>query len=121
MCSLRLSRLHDLSVDLWFQALVDLKRIAAMCSCEKIAVLVSFIFSLAINGLFSSGEVTGKSIGDISNEYPTYAWAPEILGCNGSEVTPDGVTFSIWAVIYTLELILAAWSSLSLQKSCVAP
>lgn len=63
------------------------------CGLDKIAVVVSFVLSLVMNGLGSSGALSGKSIGEISNEYPTY-------------VTPDGLTFSIWAVIYTLELVL---------------
>ena len=31
--------------------------------------------------------------GDISDQFPTY-------------VTPDGLTFAVWGVIYTLELLL---------------
>lgn len=60
---------------------------------EQVAVVVSFVSSLVVNGLSSTGILGGQSIGEISDENPTY-------------VTPDGLTFSVWAVIYTLELIL---------------
>ncbi|CAE7309176.1 unnamed protein product [Symbiodinium sp. CCMP2592] len=63
-----------------------------MTMVEKVLVVVTFVISLVVNGLSASG-VFGQSIGAISDQYPTY-------------VTPDGLTFLIWSVIYTLELIL---------------
>ena len=60
-----------------------------MTMVEKVLVVVTFVISLAVNGLAASG-VFGQSIGAISDQYPTY-------------VTPDGLTFLIWSVIYTLE------------------
>lgn len=53
---------------------------------------VAFVTSIAMNGLAAAG-VFGKDIGVISDENPTF-------------VTPDGVTFAVWGLIYTLLTIL---------------
>lgn len=58
----------------------------------KAAVVVSFLGMIVLNGLSATG-LFGESIGKISDDHPTY-------------VTPDGKTFAIWAVIYTLQLLL---------------
>ena len=83
-----------------------------MSSVEKAAVVLSFVGSLVVNGLSSTGLLGGLSIGEVSDNYPTY-------------VTPDGLTFSIWAVIYTLELVLVIrqiqpddYMESLLQKGC---
>jgi len=60
---------------------------------QALAMAVAFGISLASNVVFSAGFVGDKQIGQISNENPTF-------------VTPDGLTFSIWGVIYSLELIM---------------
>jgi len=67
---------------------------------EGIAMAVAFGVSLASNALFASGLVSNKSIGQISNENPTF-------------VTPDGLTFSIWGVIYSLESLMVVMMSLN--------
>mmetsp|Transcript_12913 Transcript_12913/g.24362 ORF Transcript_12913/g.24362 Transcript_12913/m.24362 type:complete len:292 (+) Transcript_12913:75-950(+) len=79
---------------------------------EKTVVVLSYVISLAVNGFAASGALSGQSIGDISDEYPTY-------------VTPDGRTFAVWAVIYTLELVLVVMQCCAstameeiLQKPC---
>mmetsp|Transcript_22027 Transcript_22027/g.39487 ORF Transcript_22027/g.39487 Transcript_22027/m.39487 type:complete len:295 (+) Transcript_22027:49-933(+) len=59
----------------------------------KLAVVLSFVFSIVSNAIFATGAIGGRNIGKVSDENPTY-------------VTPDGMTFSIWGVIYLLEAIL---------------
>lgn len=63
-----------------------------MCDL-RLGVVVSYVLSLISNGLSASGVLADKNIGQISDEYPTY-------------ITPDGATFAIWGVIYTLETLL---------------
>jgi len=58
----------------------------------KLWVAISFGISILVNGIFATGAVGGKSIGDVSDEHPTY-------------ITPDGPTFAIWGVIYVLEAV----------------
>lgn len=58
----------------------------------KAAVAVAYVAMIAANGLTFTG-MFGESIGDISADNPTW-------------VTPDGKTFAIWGVIYTLFLLL---------------
>lgn len=67
-----------------------------MCSRPAVAkwgVVISFVVSIAVNGLAATGAVGGKDIGQISDENPTY-------------ITPDGLTFAVWSVIYLLQTIL---------------
>ena len=57
-------------------------------------------FRIALNALSSIFvSSTGLNIGDISNQNPTY-------------ITPDGVTFSVWGVIYTLEFFYTVYQAL---------
>lgn len=56
-------------------------------------VLAAFIFMVVCNGLASAGLLGGKTNKQISDENPTY-------------LSPDGQTFAIWGIIYTLELVL---------------
>merc|ERR1740121_2599297 len=58
----------------------------------KILVVGAYIFMILANVVSFTGFF-GSDIADISREFPTY-------------VTPDGLTFSIWGVIYLLQLIL---------------
>lgn len=83
-----------------------------MVMLEKTFVVLSYIASLVVNGLAASGVLSGQSIGEISDQFPTY-------------VTPDGLTFAVWAVIYTLELLLVVMQCSApdrieslLQQSC---
>eukprot|EP00401_Gymnodinium_catenatum_P018338 CAMPEP_0117516502 /NCGR_PEP_ID=MMETSP0784-20121206/31128_1 /TAXON_ID=39447 /ORGANISM="" /LENGTH=284 /DNA_ID=CAMNT_0005312351 /DNA_START=55 /DNA_END=909 /DNA_ORIENTATION=- len=54
----------------------------------------AFVVSIITNGLAATG-VFGKNIGVVSDENPTY-------------VTPDGQTFAVWGLIYTLLTVLVA-------------
>ena len=56
-------------------------------------MLLTFLFSLVINGLAASGSLSADTIAEVSDKYPTY-------------VTPDRLTFAVWGVIYILELVL---------------
>lgn len=56
-------------------------------------VLAAFVFMVLCNGLASAGLLGGKTNKQISDENPTY-------------LSPDGQTFAIWGIIYTLELVL---------------
>eukprot|EP00931_Biecheleriopsis_adriatica_P051576 TRINITY_DN29931_c0_g1_i1.p1 TRINITY_DN29931_c0_g1~~TRINITY_DN29931_c0_g1_i1.p1 ORF type:complete len:298 (+),score=64.47 TRINITY_DN29931_c0_g1_i1:78-971(+) len=63
-----------------------------MCDL-KLGVALSFAISIVSNALSATGVIGKQNIGQISDDNPTY-------------VTPDGLTFSIWGVIYTLETVL---------------
>lgn len=52
--------------------------------------LVSFIVTLALNGLSSAGVLSPYGVGTISDKYP-------------SKITPAGGAFSIWGPIYMLQ------------------
>eukprot|EP00928_Gymnodinium_smaydae_P070617 TRINITY_DN5441_c0_g1_i2.p1 TRINITY_DN5441_c0_g1~~TRINITY_DN5441_c0_g1_i2.p1 ORF type:complete len:291 (-),score=51.34 TRINITY_DN5441_c0_g1_i2:264-1136(-) len=67
-------------------------------NCKAIILLVAFAVSIASNGLASTG-VFGKTIKQISDENPTF-------------VTPDGTTFAVWGLIYTL------WTILVVKQFC---
>lgn len=69
----------------------------------KIAVVAAYIFMILTNALSFTG-LFGSNIADISNDNPTY-------------VTPDGLTFSIWGVIYLLELVLTVAQSCDVWDS----
>jgi len=72
-----------------------------MVSPSSIALLLSFIVMLAINGLAQSkGPGFAKDNVELSALNPTY-------------LTPDGKTFAIWPVIYLLELVA------TLQQVCM--
>ena len=82
-----------------------------MAFVEKILVVVTFVFSLFLNALAARGLLSAQSIGTVSSQYPTY-------------VTPDMLTFLIWAVTYTLEGILVVMqcsTSESAEKALQQP
>ncbi|CAE6932899.1 unnamed protein product [Symbiodinium natans] len=64
-----------------------------MAFIEKVLVVATFVFSLFLNALAARGFLSAQSIGTVSSQYPTY-------------LTPDMLTFLVWAVTYTLEGIL---------------
>lgn len=57
------------------------------------AVGVTYVASLVVNGLAATGAFGGKTNREISNENPTF-------------ITPDGLTFAVWSVIYLFEGVL---------------
>jgi len=57
-------------------------------SARYVCVAVAFVVSIVMNALAGAG-IFGKGIGEISDENPTF-------------VTPDGITFAVWGLIYTL-------------------
>jgi len=59
---------------------------------EKVAVSVSFALMIALNVASSTG-VLGLDLRTLSANFPTY-------------VTPDGLTFAIWGLIYFLFFVL---------------
>jgi len=64
-----------------------------MASLSSVALLVSFIVMLVINGLAQTkGPGFPKENKELSDINPTY-------------LTPDALTFSIWPIIYLLELV----------------
>jgi hypothetical protein len=63
---------------------------------------LTFGAALYFNYLYGSGAAGVKSVGEISNQYPTL-------------ITPAGFTFSIWGLIYLLllgYLVYQGWTSL---------
>lgn len=58
----------------------------------SIAVVVAFVAQVVMNILASEdfGSFGGSSNAQVSNEHPTF-------------LTPDGLTFSVWSVIYTFQ------------------
>ncbi|CAE7423133.1 unnamed protein product [Symbiodinium natans] len=60
---------------------------------EKVLVVVTFLLCLFLNALAARGDLSGTTIGEVSNKYPTY-------------VTPDNITFAVWGVTYLLQLLL---------------
>jgi len=72
-----------------------------MASATSCALLLSFIVMFAINGLSQSkGPGFAKDNVELSAINPTY-------------LTPDGMTFAIWPIIYLLELVAV------LQQVCM--
>jgi len=57
---------------------------------------ISLILVLAMNYIYGSGTLGGKTVGEISNLYPT-------------AITPAGYAFAIWGVIYILLLAFVAY------------
>lgn len=67
----------------------------------SVAVLVCFIAQVMMNSFSSSlfNNFGGISIGSVSREQPTF-------------LTPDGATFSVWALIYLLQGIFSVYQVL---------
>ncbi len=72
---------------------------------DKIRQLLNLVFAIVqpIVGYIGSQELTGPSIGTISNRYPTY-------------VVPAGYAFTIWSVIFALCLGYGIWQALPAQR-----
>jgi hypothetical protein len=70
----------------------------------KVINVVSFIFCVAFNGLAASGAMTGKGVGEVSDENPTL-------------ITPASYAFSIWSIIYTLLAAFTIWQCCSNQHN----
>lgn len=61
---------------------------------ESVGLAGAFVGSIVFNGLAAAG-IFGEGIAEISDGNPTF-------------VTPDGTTFAVWGLIYTLLLILVS-------------
>lgn len=68
-----------------------------MTIATQVSVVVCFLVMVASNVL--SNTAFPKSPGDLSDANPTY-------------VTPDGLTFSIWGLIYTFEALAVVYQAL---------
>mmetsp|Transcript_22188 Transcript_22188/g.58574 ORF Transcript_22188/g.58574 Transcript_22188/m.58574 type:complete len:287 (-) Transcript_22188:75-935(-) len=62
-------------------------------AAAKWGVVITFVLSIVVNGLAATGKFGGITIGDLSRENPTF-------------ITPDGLTFAVWSVIYLLQTVL---------------
>eukprot|EP00929_Paragymnodinium_shiwhaense_P068512 TRINITY_DN3446_c0_g1_i1.p1 TRINITY_DN3446_c0_g1~~TRINITY_DN3446_c0_g1_i1.p1 ORF type:complete len:309 (-),score=69.52 TRINITY_DN3446_c0_g1_i1:390-1316(-) len=67
-----------------------------MVSVASVAVLVAYIVMVAFNGLANTDLFGGTDQGTISNENPTY-------------LTPDGLTFAVWGLIYLFQAVLVLY------------
>lgn len=67
-----------------------------MCSVESLAVAGAYVVMIAFNALANTDIFGGKDQGEISNQNPTY-------------LTPDGLTFAVWGLIYLLEALLVIY------------
>lgn len=65
-------------------------------STLKILNVVALIITLVVNYLSNALPINGINTGDISDKYK-------------NEFAPAGITFSIWAVIYTLIIGIIIW------------
>jgi hypothetical protein len=70
----------------------------------KVINVISFILCVAFNGLAASGTLTGKGVGEVSDENPTL-------------ITPASYAFSIWSIIYTLLAAFTIWQCCSNQHN----
>jgi hypothetical protein len=61
------------------------------------------ILTIVINALSNTSIISEKSVGEISDAYPTL-------------FTPAGYVFSIWGIIYTLLLIFTIYQALPTQR-----
>lgn len=67
---------------------------------ESVLVIIAYVVMIALNAVSSifAGQ-SGMNIGQISNVNPTY-------------ITPDGLTFSVWGVIYTGQLAYTIYQAI---------
>lgn len=72
---------------------------------DKLRQLLNLCLAIAqpIVAMLVNLEITGPSIGAISNRYPTY-------------VVPAGYAFSIWSLIFALSLGYGVWQALPAQR-----
>src|SRR5262245_40539074 len=72
---------------------------------DKFRQLLNLCFAVAqpVVAVLVNLEITGPSIGAISNRYPTY-------------VVPAGYAFSIWSLIFALSLGYGVWQALTAQR-----
>src|SRR4030065_2516813 len=77
---------------------------AAGNSLLKVANIISFVLTVAVNGLAGSTTILGgKNTAQISDANPTL-------------VTPAGYVFSIWGVIYILLGVFVVYQALPNQQ-----
>jgi benzodiazapine receptor len=70
---------------------------------RQIIVVVTYVVTLVINGMASSGALGGIPTGDVSDMYPIY-------------FVPAGLTFSIWGVIYLFLTLFVIYQALPAQR-----
>lgn len=70
---------------------------------RQVIVIVTYVITLAINGMASSGALGGVPTGDISDAYPIY-------------FVPANLTFSIWGVIYLGLTAFVVYQALPSQR-----
>ncbi|GAB4576176.1 MAG: tryptophan-rich sensory protein [Anaerolineae bacterium] len=70
---------------------------------RQIIVVVTYVVTLVINGMASSGALGGTPTGEVSNAYPIY-------------FVPANLTFAIWGVIYTALTAFVIYQALPSQR-----
>ena len=65
----------------------------------KVLNAAAFVATLALNGLSSAGVLSDYAVGEISDKHDT-------------KITPAGAAFSIWGVIYMLQVLFVAYQFL---------
>eukprot|EP00929_Paragymnodinium_shiwhaense_P068515 TRINITY_DN3446_c0_g2_i1.p1 TRINITY_DN3446_c0_g2~~TRINITY_DN3446_c0_g2_i1.p1 ORF type:complete len:306 (-),score=55.76 TRINITY_DN3446_c0_g2_i1:402-1319(-) len=67
-----------------------------MVSVAAVSVLLAYVIMVVVNGLANTDLFGGTDQTEISNSNPTY-------------LTPDGLTFAVWGLIYLFEAVLALY------------
>ena len=70
----------------------------------KLINLTSFIVTVALNGISSSGVISEQGVGDVSRSYPT-------------KITPAGGAFGIWGIIYMVETFFVVYQFFGWPKT----
>jgi benzodiazapine receptor len=70
----------------------------------KVANIVAYVLTVAMNGLAASGKLSKYKVGEVSDMYPT-------------KITPASGAFGIWSIIYALEALFVVLPLLGSQPS----
>lgn len=76
----------------------------------KIATTIAFAITLLVNALANILPINGLNTGEVSNLYP-------------SLFTPAGITFSIWSILYLLQIgfVIFSWTTKDQRISKLLP
>ncbi len=76
----------------------------------KISATLAFAITLLVNALANILPINGLNTGEVSNLYP-------------SLFTPAGITFSIWSVLYLLQIgfVIFSWTTKDVRVSKLLP